>query len=683
MAIIDNNALVPDPNVSKNVIPTTGLPLSTATVSTTPPPPVTPPPAPTTTSTSTTPATPTTTTTPPPQTPVVATTPTTTPVPLTFDQKMAAGWRYNTQGLLVSPTDPSLVAPTVNNDTNGVNQARQNGGTYTGQDGKQYYNYDGTPAQSTTSSTTPTPTTGNTSTDAATKEMLQNSANLQAAATDVQTTIHNIQYGITPLTPGEQAQIDGLKQQFQVLIDQQILTNKGATGIAQLRGYQHGAGEYDPTFQVKTIGAIISAGAAKVADLQIKEAAAVAQLTQSFHDNDIKAVKDAWDIYQTAYKDRQDALQKTVEAANAAIKAAQDKVAADRNYQLDVDKFAQTKDQNAFDNALKTEQQKFEETYKTKSLAIDAFKAGYGAGGGNGVGNGITQASVTGSGAPDPVSQKQTLDQIAKQYGPMTAIAIKGLADYSINPMDWSSRAGGKGMTREQAVTLAKMVDPSYNDSMYNVRAAYMKSLASTGANSAGSAINAANKSINHLTAFVTDMDKSGNNTSSTINWAYNSTVGNLDSNHRRVLAAAKVEGLGVAEELAKFFKGSGTTDVASIEAWKSNINVDASPADMKGLTQGAITLLAGQLEVLAEQYASTMGKPPETDFLSPSARQSLGKLKDAGYEVNIPGVYYTNKSAWQQNGGTQDEWNSAVDTLTKAGLPLTEENILQFAQEQ
>lgn len=153
----------------------------------------------------------------------------------------------------------------------------------------------------------------------------------QLQASQVQNTIINIQNGSTPLNAGEQAQVAGLQQQFNALIEQQKLTNIGAEGTANIRGYQTGAAEYDPTFQVKTIGSIVSAGQAKISDLQVKEASAVAALTQSFKDNNIKGVQDAWSLFKDASKARQDALNKTIEDTQKAIKDAQDaKIAADK-----------------------------------------------------------------------------------------------------------------------------------------------------------------------------------------------------------------------------------------------------------------------------------------------------------------------------------------------------------------
>ncbi len=527
----------------------------------------------------------------------------------------------------------------------------------------------------------------------------QANAEYQTKSQSVSDTITNIQNGTTPLTAGEQAQVDGLKAQFQTLIDQQTLQNTGAKGLATMRGFQGGniAGE-NPLFRVNTIGAIVSAGVNKLADLQIKEASAVAQLTQSFHNNDIKAVQDAWAIYQDASKTRQAALQKTIDDATKAIAAATDAQQKADQYNLDVAKFQQTKDQNAFDNAFKAEQETFAEQQKTTAdtetarhnkatEAISAFSAGMGAGGGgNGVGNGITSASIGTTGGPDPVSQKAVLDQITAQYGPMTAVAIQGLADYTINPTDWSTRMvkGGQGMTREQAVTLAKMYDPTYNDAMYTVRAGYMKNLASSQTGTVGSAVNSANKAINHLTAYVTEMGQVGNGWSSLGNFAENNTFAQLDTTKRQAINAAQTEGLGVAEELAKFFKGSGTVDVASIDAWKGQLSTNASPADVAGTTQGAITLLEGQLQTLSEQYQSTMGKAPTTNFLNPSAMASLSSLKNQGYIVDIPGVYYTDATAYAKyDANAQHNMTQATHQLTAAGLPLTPDNILQLAQQQ
>lgn len=209
------------------------------------------------------------------------------------------------------------------------------GGTYTGQDGKQYYNANNQPvaptatAPSSSSTGAEGPIGG---TDANGKALLpdqvdraalqQSQADYQRTAQQVRDTITNIQNGVIPLNAGENAQIAGLQQQFQTLIDAQTKNNRQDVGMAQMRGAQKGALEYDPHFQMGTIQTIVSAGAAKIADLQIKEASAVASMTQAFKDNDIKAVQDAWSVYKDASKERQDALSKTIADTATAIKDA-------------------------------------------------------------------------------------------------------------------------------------------------------------------------------------------------------------------------------------------------------------------------------------------------------------------------------------------------------------------------
>lgn len=155
-------------------------------------------------------------------------------------------------------------------------------------------------------------------------QLAQSQAAYQAEADKVTTAINNIANGVIPLNAGEQAQVDGLKQSYQQLIDQQTLANTNATGAANVRGYQTGAAEYDPTFQTKTIGTIVTGGLNKIADLNVKMAGAVATLTDQIKQNDIANIKSAWDVFSAASDKRTTQLQKTITDTAAAIKDAKD-----------------------------------------------------------------------------------------------------------------------------------------------------------------------------------------------------------------------------------------------------------------------------------------------------------------------------------------------------------------------
>lgn len=200
-----------------------------------------------------------------------------------------------------------------------------------------------TPAPTTTPPSNTTPTTSNNTSSSSPQtpaplpaqgerdRLAQAEADFQTEAKNVHDTILNIQNGTLPLNSGQMSQIAGLQQQFQALIDQQTLQNKGATGTGNIRGFQKGSAEYDPTFAVKTIGSIVSAGYQKIADLQIKEASAVAALTSAFKEDNIRGITDAYNIYKEASKARTDAIQKTVDETAQAIKEAQEaKIAADK-----------------------------------------------------------------------------------------------------------------------------------------------------------------------------------------------------------------------------------------------------------------------------------------------------------------------------------------------------------------
>lgn len=492
------------------------------------------------------------------------------------------------------------------------------------------------------------------------------------------TTMGGYLNGSIPLTPGEQAQVEGLKQQYQQLIDAQKLTNTNASGIANIRGYQTGAAQYDPTFQVKTIGSIVTAGAQKVATLNTQMASAVAALTQSFKTNDMAAIKSAYDEYKDYEKQKSDSLQKTIDDTTAAIKTAFDQ--AEEKKKDDLAALVHSDTVSYQDKQLAIDAAQLDETTR-HNMATELIQNQ--ANGGGSTGGTMPAVPMNANGTVNTQAQATFLQGLPTDL----AALVKGIANYDINPSSIATKnyKGVGGLNQSQVLSLVAQYDPSFSQSDYAVRQAYKKSLASNTSGSVGGAINSANKATNHLTAFVDDMSKLGNSWSSTENAFANATVNKLTSGTRQALKAATTEGIGVADELAKFFKGSGSTDIQSITDWKNQLSVNASPADVQGLVQGAITLLVGQLETLSEQYKSTMGKAPDNNLLGPSALGNLQNLKNQGYTVDIPGVNYTNKDSYlKYGGGTPDQLISAHDYLVNLNDPAnppTPENALELAQ--
>lgn len=200
-----------------------------------------------------------------------------------------------------------------------------------------------TPVGATPAPTTPTtptvPKVSKESTDltTATKQMTDLDADYQKHSQQVQNTLTSIMNGAMPLSAGEQAQIDGLKASYQTLVDQQVLSNTNSTGLGNIRGYQTGSAEYDPTFQAKVIGSIVSSGAQKVADLNTQMASSVAKLTMAFQEGKAELVKESWSAYKDAADSRKETIQKTIEEVQSRIKAIQDaKTKAEEQTQKDL-----------------------------------------------------------------------------------------------------------------------------------------------------------------------------------------------------------------------------------------------------------------------------------------------------------------------------------------------------------
>lgn len=510
----------------------------------------------------------------------------------------------------------------------------------------------------------------------------QNQSDQATAYQNMQSAFDSIRNGTYPLTGAEQAVLSATQQQFQSVIQLQQTANQAYTGQMKEAMASLGIDTSAPTQAMGNIQDTITSGNMKIGDLNTQMTLALSNATVAFQKQAFDELQTQWSNAAQQFQSRQTTLQDMLSTVTAQAKNAQDEI--NTRATMGLTAIMDSNTMSFQDKQLALQKATLDEKTRDdmqKDL-IAEFTAGMTGPGGNGSG-GVTPATVGSDGKVDPASQANVYNSYVQAYGSATANLIKGLSDYSVNPADWKSGAT-KGMSRATAVSLAKALDPTYDDSQYNIRAAYKKGLTSTASGSTGVAINSANKAINHLTAFVNSMSQIGNDSTTLGNWIGNNSINLLDPTRRTAIATAQTEGTGVADELAKFFKGTGATDVGSIEAWKSQISPNAPPSDVKGLTQGAITLLAGQLETLSEQYQNTMGQPPPDNLLGTSAMKNLSDLKNQGYTVDIPGVQYTDKDAYiKSDPNAQSNMTAAITQLTNAGLPVTPENILQLAQEQ
>lgn len=269
--------------------------------------------------------------------PKTSTTPTSTPVvpPTPTPPVTPATTPTNGQGTQTSPTAGYIAPPTTT--PTGPQQTSVGGGQNNNPGSLGNYNTTGTTGTATANpapygsdpngvpyggpnSNNPNPNTSNGSTY--TGPLSEDPAKYTAEANALGERIYQLGMGTMPLSAAEQAQIDGLKSQFDAQISAQQSVNTNNEGTAQIQGYQTGTAEYNRTYQLSVIGQIVSAGQTKITQIQTAEASAVAQLTASLQSNDLSGAKSAYDAYSSIHADVAKSIQDTIASTQQAMKDA-------------------------------------------------------------------------------------------------------------------------------------------------------------------------------------------------------------------------------------------------------------------------------------------------------------------------------------------------------------------------
>jgi len=98
-----------------------------------------------------------------------------------------------------------------------------------------------------------------------------------------------------------------------------------------------------------------------------------------------------------------------------------------------------------------------------------------------------------------PESYKPKRDErFLSTLPPRTAAAVKGMVDYDIDPMNFSSRSGRGGMGRADMVGLAKQYDPAYDQSLYAGKKRAVTEFFAGGPTSPAGVLTAGNTAILH-----------------------------------------------------------------------------------------------------------------------------------------------------------------------------------------
>jgi len=239
----------------------------------------------------------------------------------------------------------------------------------------------GTP-EATTTTPTATGTAGAGGTDLE-AQMNDLNAKTDQAFQDYQNSINQLRSGTFPLTPDQQAQVDAMNASTQSLIAAQKVANQNYTQGVTQAGITSGQARYSPEIAMGNIQNSISAGLAKVQDIEVKAQTEMTTLRQGFDDRNYAQINASYDKLQSYLKQKSDSI-------TAMQKAIQDEADKTRQYNLDIAKFQQQQQQDSFNNTmasnnadLASKKQAFDEymqqanlTEKQKQDATDNYYKG-------------------------------------------------------------------------------------------------------------------------------------------------------------------------------------------------------------------------------------------------------------------------------------------------------------------
>lgn len=484
------------------------------------------------------------------------------------------------------------------------------------------------------------------------------------------------------------AQLDAITSGYDAR--QAMLTEANQSTTAQLAGLLMQGGSIKTGSASATLNTKAQGDVQALTNLSNEETAAKASVYKAQQDMNFQLMDKQNQLLQNI-QDRKYSLAKSIADGVTA------KNQADRDYLFKVEQFNHTKTQDEISNeqaqaridqeAKKIDQGKYEFRDMKDDLgnvigtqvfdkstgrpvsAISNPGSSVGAPGSNGA------LAPVGLGADGTVDQAAQNKFLATLPPPVSAL-VSAMINYQGKPPNPSSKTGQK------LLEYAHMADPTFDESQYLER---QKVNIDYTSGKTSQNVKSLNTSIQHAGDLAKDFVNLPNGDITKINsvkewFAMNKGNGNPTK------VINDLNALG--GELAKTFKGTAGTDseIANIE---KGINLNSSPEQFKAFIESSMNLLGGRVSALDESYTQSMGGKTfgEThagsSLLNPTAAKLLGKLKDSGYDINVPGVYFSDKDAFLKTDseGGQQKLQDAYDQLKMAGLDTTPENILQAAQ--
>jgi chaperonin cofactor prefoldin len=217
-------------------------------------------------------------------------------------------------------------------------------------------------------------------------------------------------------------------------------------------------------------------------------------------------------------------------------------------------------------------------------------------------------------------------DEILKTIPPNVSEKVRQLLDYKqqVSPYMLS-----RSPEWSQASELASQIDPTWSAAEFPAR---IKLLNDFKSGKAAGNVRSLNTLISHIDKLDTSIDQLDNSRFQIVN-----KIGNAASEQYGNSAVTNFDKAAeaVASEAATLFKGTAGTD-QEIKAWRSTINHNQSPEQLKQGVAVMLDLMRGRMESLVDQYQRGMGKVQDFGLLNNGSKKILKKL-NIPYEDLVP----------------------------------------------
>lgn len=209
--------------------------------------------------------------------------------------------------------------------------------------------------------------------------------------------------------------------------------------------------------------------------------------------------------------------------------------------------------------------------------------------------------------------QEEFLKSLPQSLRAMVGSIAEGRTDLS---KVTSVRAG----ERQELARIVNLYDPTFDASQVNAKVASRRDFSSGDMAKVKAASNLAIQHLGNMVKTFTKLKNSNYPAYNTVANAAGKAIGNPE------LSALEVYKLGVSEELAKAFHGTGAVGEKAVHAWQSAISSSSSPQQMEQAVISALDMLSSRAETYNQRYKDIMGEDAP-EFLTETSRELLRGL--------------------------------------------------------